>query len=168
MKLLERADLVCRRRGMSRKTAQAYCHWIRRFLSFSAAARGGWTPPSRLGTADVEAFLNHLVGERRVAASTQNQALNALVFLYRHVLEDAIAPDHLGKFELLRCTRPARLPTVLSADEVTRLLDAIPPQRISRLMAELLYGTGMRVGECCQLRVRDIEPRTSANDRARR
>jgi integron integrase len=157
MKLLERADLVCRRRGMSRKTAQAYCHWIRRFLSFSAAARREWTPPGKLGTADVEAFLNYLVGERHVAASTQNQALNALVFLYRHVLEDAIAPAHLGKFELQRCTRPARLPTVLSVAEVTRLLAAIPCERMSRLMAELLYGTGMRVGECCQLRVRDID-----------
>ena len=157
MKLLEHADLVCRRRGMSGKTARVYCQWIRRFMSFSAARRGEWTPPQRLGTADVEAFLNHLVGERHLSASTQNQALNALVFLYRHVLEDAIARDHLGKFELLRCSRPARLPTVLSADEVTRLLGAIPPQRISRLMAELLYGTGMRVGECCQLRVRDID-----------
>lgn len=142
---------------MSRRTAQAYCHWIRRFLSFSAKARGEWTSPQQLGTADVERFLNYLVGERHVAASTQNQALNALVFLYRHVLEDAIAPDHLGKFELLRSARPARVPTVLSAEEVTRLLDAIPPQRISRLMAELLYGTGMRVGECCQLRVSDID-----------
>jgi len=157
MKLLERADLVCRRRGMSRKTAQAYCHWIRRFLSFSAIARGGWTAPAQLGTTDVEAFLNHLVGERHLAASTQNQALNALVFLYRHVLADAIASDHLGKFELLRSTRAIRLPTVLSADEVVRLLEAIPRERISRLMAELLYGTGMRVGECCQLRIRDID-----------
>src|SRR5688500_3849796 len=105
MKLLERADLVCRRRGMSRKTAQAYCHWIRRFLSFSAIARGGWTAPAQLGTTDVEAFLNHLVGERHLAASTQNQALNALVFLYRPVLANAIASDLLGKFELLRSAR---------------------------------------------------------------
>ena len=157
MKLLERADLICRRRGMSGRTAQVYCQWIRRFLAFAAAARGEWTPPQRLGTTDVEAFLNHLVGGRHLAASTQNQALNALVFLYRHVLENVIAPDHLGKFELLRSTRAARLPTVLSADEVARLLAAIPRERISRLMAELLYGTGMRVGECCALRVRDID-----------
>lgn len=157
MKLLERADLICRRRGMSGKTAQAYCHWIRRFLSFSAAARGAWTAPLQLGTADVEAFLNHLVGERHVAASTQNQALNALVFLYKHVSEDAIAPAHLGKFELLRSSRPPRLPTVLSTDEVARLLGVVPAGRISRLMMELLYGTGLRVGECCQLRVRDID-----------
>src|SRR3954462_9719543 len=109
MKLLERADLVCRRRGMSRRTAQVYCQWIRRFLSFAATTRGGWVPPAQLGTGDVETFLNHLVGQRHLAASTQNQALNAIVFLYRHVLEDAIARDHLGKFELLRSPRPARL-----------------------------------------------------------
>jgi integron integrase len=114
-------------------------------------------PPERLGTADIESFLNHLVGERHLSASSQNQALNALVFLYRHVLENLIAPDHLGKFELLRSSRPARLPTVLSVAEVARLLDAIPPQRIFRLMAELLYGTGMRVSECCGLRIRDID-----------
>ena len=114
-------------------------------------------PPEQLGSGDVEAFLNHLVGERRLAASTQNQALGALVFLYKHVLEDAIARDHLGKFELLRSTRPARLPTVLSAAEVARMLEAVPPGRIYRLMAELLYGTGLRVGECCALRVRDID-----------
>lgn len=145
MKLLDRADLVCRRRGMSGRTAQAYCHWIRRFLTYSASAHGQWLSPERLGTADVESFLNHLVGERRLAASTQNQALNALVFLYRHVLDGAIARDHLGKFELLRSTRTVRLPTVLSAAEVARVLGALPPKRIARLMAELLYGTGMRV-----------------------
>jgi integrase len=156
MKLLERADLVCRRRGMSGRTAQVYGQWIRRFLAFSAAARGHWTPPQQLGSVDVEAFLNHLVGDRHLAASTQNQALNALVFLYRHVL-DAIVPNHLGKFELLRSTRPVRLPTVLSAGEVSRVLTAIPSERIFRLMAELLYGTGMRISECCQLRIRDID-----------
>ena len=67
MKLLERADLLCRRRGMSGKTARVYCHWIRRYLAFCAAAHGEWVGPEQLGTADVEAFLNHLVGERRLA-----------------------------------------------------------------------------------------------------
>jgi hypothetical protein len=94
---------------MSRRTAEVYCQWIGRFLTFSAATRGAWMPPERLGTADVEAFLNHLVGERHLSASSQNQALNALVFLYRHVLENVIAPDHLGKFELLRSARRGRV-----------------------------------------------------------
>jgi integron integrase len=157
MKLLERADLVCRRRGMSGRTSDVYRHWIRRFLAYSAGAHGRWVVPEKLGTADVEAFLNHLVGERHLAASTQNQALNALVFLYKHVLENAIARDHLGKFELLRSTRPARVPTVLSTAEVARVLEAIPASGIFRLAAELLYGTGLRVSECCTLRVRDID-----------
>jgi integron integrase len=142
---------------MSGKTADVYCHWIRRYLAFCAAAQGRWMAPEQLGTADVESFLNHLVGERRLAASTQNQALNALVFLYRHVLENAVARDHLGKFELLRSKRPKRVPTVLSTAEVGRVLAAIPSGHIFRLMAELLYGTGLRVSECCTLRVRDID-----------
>src|SRR5690349_4843449 len=78
MKLLERAELICRRRGMSGRTADVYGQWIRRFLAFAAVAHGRWVPPEQLGTPDVELFLNHLVGERRLAASTQNQALNAL------------------------------------------------------------------------------------------
>ena len=64
MKLLERADLVCRRRGMSGRTARVYCQWIGRFLRFSAEVQNQWVPPEQLGTADIEAFLNHLVGER--------------------------------------------------------------------------------------------------------
>jgi integrase len=85
-----------------------------------------------------------------------NQALNALVFLYKHVL-DAIPQDHLGKFTLLRSARPRRVPTVLSAAEVARLIAALPEARNVRLMAELLYGTGLRIAECCGLRVRDID-----------
>ena len=89
------------------------------------------------------------------------------MFLYRHVLEDAIAPDHLGKFELLRSTRPARLPTVLSADEVARLLEAIAPQRISRLMAELLYGTGLANVARCGSEILTSDARKLSSARAR-
>jgi site-specific recombinase XerD len=89
---------------------------------------------------------------RRLLASSQNQALNALVFLYRHVLENTIPQDHLGKFLLLRSPRARRVPTVLSPDEVRSISEAIPPARIYRLMVELLYGTGMRVSEVCTLR----------------
>lgn len=112
------------------------------------------SPPVELGTADVEAYLNHLVGERHLSASSQNQCLNALVFLYKHVLEHAIPQGHLGKFALLRSRRPKRLPTVLSIDEVRRVIEAVPIDRMSRLMLELMYGTGMRVSEVCMLRVR--------------
>ena len=118
---------------------------------------GRWEHPAKLGTGDCEAFLNDLVVRRRLSASSQNQALNALVFLYSRVLENAIPQDHLGKFALLRSRRPKRIPTVLCADEVRRLIEALDPARMSRLMIELMYGTGMRVGEVCTLRVRDID-----------
>jgi integron integrase len=92
-----------------------------------------------------------------LSASSQNQALNALVFLYKHVLENALPQSHLGKFALMRSRRVKRVPTVLSAEEVRRVIEAVPAGRMSRLMMELMYGTGMRVGEVCTLRVRDID-----------
>lgn len=157
MRLLEQLRVVARRRRLADRTIDAYSHWVRDFLGFSAGRHGQWTHPSKLGTADVEAYLNDLVMRRRLSASSQNQALNALVFLYRHVLEDVIPQDHLGKFLLQRSRRVARVPTVLSVDEVRRVIEAMPPARIYRLMVELLYGTGMRVSEVCTLRVRDID-----------
>jgi integron integrase len=105
----------------------------------------------------VEAFLNDLVVRRRLSASSQNQALCALVFLYGQVLQDVIPQDHLGKFLLQRSRRVKRVPTVLSTDEVRRVIDAVPPEHICRLPLELMYGTGVRVGELCVLRVRDID-----------
>ena len=123
------------------------------------ARTGELTPPGRLGTADVEAFLNQLVGERQVAASTQNQALNALVFPYRHVLENAIAPDHLGKFELLRSSRPARLPTVLSADEVVLVLAAVPPARPAS--PAWLLVPSLTDGQLCQPERQPLLPYTA-------
>jgi site-specific recombinase XerD len=156
MRLLDKLAAVARQRGLAESTVDCYSLWIRQFLKFSAAARGVWTHPADLGTADVEAFLNDLVLTRRLAGSTQNQALNALVFLYKHVL-DAIAQDHLGKFLLQRSKRPKRVPTVLSATEVQRVIEQVPADHMSRLMVELLYGTGMRVSEVCTLRVRDID-----------
>src|SRR3989442_7744685 len=101
----------------------------------------GMDPSSETGTGGCEAFLNDLVARRRLSASSQNQALNALVFLYKHVLENAIPQDHLGKFAILRSTRPKRVPTVLSCDEVRRLIEALNPAHISKLMIELMYGT---------------------------
>ena len=157
MRLLEAIDLVCRRRGMARSTIDAYKSWVRQYLSFAAQVRGDWVHPVTLGGRDVEAFLNHLVADRDLSASSQNQALNAIVFLYKQVLEIANPHEHLGKFELLRSRRPRRLPTVLSTAEVIRLIAVVPPARNSRLMVELLYGTGMRVSECCTLRVRDLD-----------
>jgi site-specific recombinase XerD len=152
MKLLELLSAVARRRRMADASVDAYNSWVRSYLTFCAARRGGWTPPEQLNTGDVEAFLNHLVLDKRLSASSQNQALNALVFLYRHVLEGAIPQDHLGKFVLLRSRRLKRIPTVLSVAEVALLLRSITGVKY-QLMAKLLYGTGLRIAECCTLRV---------------
>jgi integron integrase len=157
MKLLEQLETVARRRGLANNTIDAYSLWVRQFLAFCASQRGEWTHPKMLGTSDVEGFLNDLVIRRRLSGSSQNQALNAIVFLYRQVLEDTIPQDHLGKFLLQRSRRPVRVPTVLSAAEVRRVIAAMPTEHISRLMVELMYGTGMRVSEVCTLRVRDID-----------
>jgi len=157
MKVLDQFVVVAQRRRLSEHTIDAYLTWARQFLTFSAGRRGAWTHPAELGTPDAEAFLNDLVVRRRLSASSQNQALCALAFLYRHVLEGVIPNEHLGKFLLERSRRVARVPTVLSVEEVRRVIEAISPGRIYRLMAELLYGTGMRVSEVCTLRVRDID-----------
>ncbi len=157
MRLLEQLFIVARRRRLAQNTIDVYSLWVRQFLTFSAQRHGSWKPPEQLGTGDVEAFLNDLVVRRRLSASAQNQALCALVFLYQQVLQDVIPQDHLGKFLLQRSRRPQRIPTVLSAEEVGRIIQAIDPARMSRLMIELMYGTGMRVSEVCTLRVRDID-----------
>ena len=153
MKLLEQVELAARRLHLSPNTIAAYSAWIEQYLRFAHDRLGSWQHPARLGTSDCEAFLNHLVLTRRLSASSQNQALNALVFLYRHVLENTIPQDHLGKFALVRSRRPQRIPTVLTADEVRRIIQAIDRARMSRLIIELMYGTGMRVSEVCTLRV---------------
>lgn len=109
-------DLVheaIRRRYFSRRTEEAYVHWIKRFIYFS-----GRRHPAQLGEAEVTAFLNHLAAERKVAAATQNQALSALLFLYKEVLGRELA--WLDGLE--RASRPPRLPAVLTRDEVERLL----------------------------------------------
>src|SRR5688500_10596201 len=108
MKLLEQLRNVARRRRLADNTIDAYSLWVRQFLTFCAQRHGRWKHPAELVTADVEAFLNDLVVCRRLSASSQNQALNALVFVYRHVLEDTIPQDHLGKFLLQRSRRVTR------------------------------------------------------------
>jgi integron integrase len=157
MKLLQQLFVVARRRRLAAGTIDVYSSWVRQFLTFHRAADGTWRHPATLGTADVEAFLNDLVVRRRLSASAQNQALCALVFLYKHVLDDVIPQDHLGKFLLLRSRRVKRVPTVLSVGEVRRLIEAVDPTHRCRLMLEFMYGTGMRVGEVCSLRVGDID-----------
>lgn len=156
MRVLERVVDVGMRRRLASATIDCYRHWIRQFLLFSRRD-GKWRRPQELFAVDVEAFLTHLARRRRLSASSQNQALNAIVFLYKQVLGDELPTDHLGRFAAERSRRPARIPTVLSPSEAARVIEALRPGSVSRLMAQLLYGTGLRVTECCTLRVRDLD-----------
>jgi integron integrase len=145
-KLLERVRTILRARHYSLRTEEAYLGWMRRFILFH-----GKRHPEEMGEAEVAAFLNHLAGERAVAAATQNQALNALLFLYEAVLE-----RKLGVVEgLQRVKRPPKLPVVLEKGEVKAVLRELQGQY--RLMGELLYGSGLRLLECLRLRVKDVD-----------
>jgi integron integrase len=155
MKLLEWMEAVGRRRRLASSTIQCYQGWVKDFLRFCRQGER-WRRPEELAEGEVEMYLTYLARERRLSASSQNQAVNALVFLYKHTLAGTVKEGHLGKFSAERSRRRVRTPTVLSEAEVRRVIGAIE-QPTFRLMAELLYGTGMRVGECCTLRVRDVD-----------
>ena len=145
-RLIERLREAIRSRHYSRRTEQTYWYWIRYFVFFH-----GKRHPAQMGAAEVTAFLSWLATERNVAAATQNQALSALLFLYKQVL--GVELPWLG--ELVRAQRPVRLPAVLSEAEVRRLLDCLSGG--ARLMAGLLYGAGLRQIECLSLRVKDVD-----------
>jgi integron integrase len=145
-RLLDRVRDAIRRRNYSYRTEETYVHWIRRFIFFS-----GKRHPEDMGAAEVTAFLSHLARERDVAAATQNQALSALLFLYKEVLARPLP----WLDDLERAKRPARLPTVLSRSEVQRMLAAM--RGTKWLMASLLYGAGLRLTECLKLRVKDVD-----------
>jgi integron integrase len=130
----------------SRKTEAAYCGWIRRFILANDKRH-----PREMGGSEVEAFLSRLAVEGQVAASTQNQALAALLFLYREVLGVELP----WMESVVRAQRPVRLPVVLSVAEVRRVLELVEP--VYAPMIRLLYGTGMRVSECVRLRVKDVD-----------
>ena len=144
-RFLDQVRLACQRRQFSPRTEKAYVFWIRRYILFHDKRH-----PAELGKRDLERFLNYLVNQRHVSGSTQTQALNALVFMYRDVLE--VEPGWMEG--LRRLQRKTRLPVVLTTDEVRRVLDEI--SGTPKLMAELLYGSGLRVSECATLRVKDI------------
>jgi integron integrase len=145
-KLLDRVRAAIRVRHYSRRTEEAYVGWVRRFVVFNQM-----THPREMGAPEVAAFLTHLARRQRVAASTQNQALNALVFLYRHVLDSP-----LGTLEgVVRARKPRRLPVVFTRVEVRRVLRHL--QGRHRLVAGLLYGSGLRLLEALRLRVRDVD-----------
>ncbi len=145
-RLGQRARAAMRLRHFSPRTEEAYLGWMRRYYQFHD--RGD---PAQLGAQHVTAFLNALATQGRVAASTQNQALAALLFLYREVLGLDLPWLH----DLVHAKTPARLPVVLSRDEVRAVLAKMEGE--SRLMATLLYGAGLRLLECCRLRVKDVD-----------
>ena len=146
MTLIEAVHAACRRLHYARRTEEAYLHWIRAFLSFHDRRH-----PRELGAPELTAFLNHLAVDRCTAASTQNQALCAIVFLYRKVLE----LDMPALTGLERARRPVHLPSVLSRHEVTALLAHLEPP--FRLIGDILYGSGLRLLECLAIRVKDVD-----------
>lgn len=143
--VLEKLGAAIRARHFSRRTEIAYSGWVRRFLEKTGPR------PEELGEAAVGAYLTALATEGHVSASTQNQALNALLFFYERVLG-----KKLSLIEgVIRAKRPERLPVVLSKEEVRRVLSCM--DGVPRLMSTLLYGSGLRLMECCRLRVKDLD-----------
>src|SRR5262249_7298642 len=146
-RLLDQVRQLLRLGRYALATEECYVRWITRFILYH-----GKRHPRDLGAAEVGRFLTHLAVEGRVSASTQNQALGALLFLYAQVLE-----IDLGPLDAVRAWRPKRLPVVLSPEEVAAVLARVEGAGgLFRLMARLLYGCGLRLLECCRLRVKDI------------
>ena len=145
-KLLEQVRDAVRARRYSLHTEEAYVRWSKRFMLFH-----GTRHPCELGGQEVQQFLTHLAVEARVAASTQSQALSAILFLYQQVLQHNIG--WIG--EVVRVKQPHRVPVVLTRDEVAMVLRHL--SGTTRLMATLLYGSGLRLMECLRLRVQDVD-----------
>jgi integron integrase len=137
---------VLRLKHYSIRTEEAYVDWCRRYILFHNKRH-----PQEMGRAEVEAFLTHLAVHENVAASTQNQALCALQFLYREVLRQELE----GPLAPIRAKKPGRLPTVLTKEEARRVIGLMSDT--PQLMAKLLYGSGLRLMECVRLRVKDID-----------
>lgn len=146
-KLLDLVRETLRLKHYALRTEEAYVQWIRRFILFHNKRH-----PREMGMPEIRAFLAHLATEEHVAASTQTQALSALLFLYRHVLYQELDPLDL---DAIRAQKPKRLPTVLTRAEVQRVLAQMTG--IHLLMARLLYGSGLRLMECLRLRVKDVD-----------
>jgi integron integrase len=155
LKFLDQCREVMRFKQLSRRTEETYLQWIRRFILFHRRAAGSsgwiWRHPKDMGEPEVRVFLTDLAVKRGVVAATQNQALNALLFLYREVLGGEMA--WVDGFE--RAKRSQRVPMVLSQAEVRGLLGQL--RGIQRLIGQMLYGTGLRLMECLRLRIKDVD-----------
>ena len=145
-KLLEQTRALLRLKHYSLRTEHAYLSWIKRFIVYHQMRH-----PAEMGEREVRDFLSHLATDRHVAASTQNQALSALLFLYRDVLDQPL--DWIDAIE--RAKKPSRLPVVFTRQEVQSIL--LHLEGVRWLIASLLYGSGLRLMECLRLRVKDID-----------
>ena len=145
-KLIDQVRDLMRLKHYSLRTERSYCDWIERYIRFHRMRH-----PSEMGDAEVTAFLTHLARDKNVAAATQNQALSALLFLYKGVLKQQIG----WLDEVERVKKPARVPVVLTRDEVRKVFGHL--EGSARLMAGLLYGSGLRLMECVRLRVKDLD-----------
>ena len=144
-KLLEQVRGLIRLKHYSIRTEDAYIHWIKRYILFHNKRH-----PEEMGVPEIEAFLTHLAVDLNVAASTQNQALSALLFLYRDVLK-----QELGSIDSVRAKKPKRLPTVLTRQELQLLFSAMTDTPL--LVGRTLYGSGLRILECVRLRIKDVD-----------
>jgi integron integrase len=144
-KLLDQMQDVLRTKHYSYRTEEAYLDWARQYILFHQKCH-----PAEMGAPEIQDFLVHLATQRKVAASTQNQALSAIIFLYREVLHKEIEPILLST-----ARRPERLPTVLTREEALRVINQLGGTH--KLMAQLLYGSGLRLMECVRLRIKDLD-----------
>ena len=145
-KLLEQVSDILRIKHYSRRTEQTYIEWIRRYILFH-----GKRHPKDMGVEEIQAFISHLAAERALSASSQNQALSAVIFLYRHVLKKEIDLPS----DILRAEKSKTLPVVLTHREAIAVINNM--SGITQLMAKILYGSGLRLMECLRLRIKDID-----------
>jgi integron integrase len=145
-KLLDQTRDVLRLKHYSLRTERSYCDWIKRFIRFHHLRH-----PKEMGAAEISTFLTHLARIGNVSAATQNQALSALLFLYQQVLKQQVGWID----EVVRAKRPKRVPVVLTRDEIHKIFAHL--HGMPRLMAGLLYGSGLRLMECVRLRVKDVD-----------
>ena len=145
-KLLTQVKEKIRLKHLSIHTEKSYTNWIVRYIKFHK-----FKHPAQMSGKEVEQFLTHLAVENNISASTQNQSLNALVFLYREVLNQPLNDD----MQLTWAKKPKKLPVVLSRDEALQLIDNL--EGLYKLMAQIMYGAGLRIMECLRLRIKDID-----------
>lgn len=149
MKLEEQLRQKIRSQGKAESTADAYWHWVNRFIRFAKEKRGEWVHPRELGKRQVEIFLSHLANRENVSANTQNQAFSALCYLYKHIIEKP-----LEDVSALRAKTPQRVRDVLDQSEIIGLFGEL--DGIALTVARMMYASSFRIGEVGRIRVKDV------------